>query len=92
MQLLQLASLCLHGTSLNYMTDCHSVLCWSIVNAVTVQAVALKCIVQLKEAFNLYSDIAKCLPPTLRSLRPLQFSILFLGLAFPQDRVGRLVN
>ena len=33
-QLLQLASysLCLHGTYLNYMTDCHSVLCWSVVN------------------------------------------------------------
>ena len=36
-QLLQLASLCLHGTYLNYMNDCHSVLCWSVVNAVTVQ-------------------------------------------------------
>ena len=36
-QLLQLASLCLHGTYLNYyMTDCHSVLSWSVVNAVTV--------------------------------------------------------
>ena len=33
-QLLQLASLCLYGTYLNYMTDCHSVLCWSVVNAV----------------------------------------------------------
>ena len=32
---------------------------------------ALKCIIQLKyvtEAFSLYSDIARCLPPTLRSL------------------------
>ena len=35
-QLLQLASLCLHGTYLNYITDCHSMLCWSVVNAVTV--------------------------------------------------------
>ena len=35
-QLLQLASLCLHGTYLKYMTDCHSVLCWSVINAVTV--------------------------------------------------------
>ena len=35
-QLLQLTSLCLHGTYLNYMTDCHSVLCWSVVNTITV--------------------------------------------------------
>ena len=35
-QLLQVASLCLHGTYLNYMTDYHSMLCWSVVNAVTV--------------------------------------------------------
>ena len=35
-QLLQLASLCLHGTYLSYLTDYHSVLCWSVVNAVTV--------------------------------------------------------
>ena len=32
----QLASLCLHGTYLNYLTDCHSVLCWLVVNAVIV--------------------------------------------------------
>ena len=38
MKLLQLASLCLHGTYLNYMTDCHSVLCWSVVNSVTGSA------------------------------------------------------
>ena len=30
----EVSSLCLHGTYLNYMTDCHSVLCWSVVNAV----------------------------------------------------------
>ena len=35
-QLLQLAGLRLHGTYLNYGTDYHSVLCWSVVNAVTV--------------------------------------------------------
>ena len=52
----QWCSLCLHGT---YMTGCHSVLCWSVINAVdsvAKQGVALKCVTQFRyvtEAFGL---------------------------------------
>ena len=64
-QLLQVASLCLHGTYLNYMTDCHSVFCWSVIVTELIQsqckqAVAFKCMIQLKyvtEAFKWHSQV-----------------------------------
>ena len=77
MQLLQLASLCLHGTHLNYMTDSLSfcMLCWSVVSAVTVltgsgSQVHNSVEVAMSQRVSVYinSGRARCLPPTLRSL------------------------
>ena len=58
-------------TSAKLMTDCHTVLCWSVVcSGQCKQRVAIKCIIQFRyvtEAFSLYSDIpvARCLSPRL---------------------------
>ena len=69
-------SLCLHGTYLSYMTNCHSEsvllagqlsMQWTGYHGQCKQAVVLKCIIQFRyvmEAFNLYGDIARCLSPT----------------------------
>ena len=71
-QLLQLASLCLHGTYLNYMTDCHSVLCCMVscqcgnsVNRLWPQVPNSVEVLYVTEAFSLYSGIARCLPQLL---------------------------
>ena len=51
------------------MTDCHSVLCWSVVNAVDsvnrqwLSSAYFSLGMSQRLNFSLYSDIARCLPP-----------------------------
>ena len=64
-------SLCLHGTYLQLIDyNRHSVLYWSVVNAVSVNRqwlsntqFSLVGLGMCTKAFSLYSDIARCLPP-----------------------------
>ena len=58
--------LCLHSS---YMS--HSVLCWSVVNAVDNVNRQFG-IIHFTEAFSLYNDIARCLSPT-----PRQWAMLY---------------
>ena len=61
----------INGTYLSYMTDCHTVPCWLVINVVTVQTGSGAKLFQftckyVTEAFSLYnSDIARCLPQLL---------------------------
>ena len=66
-QLLQLASLCLHGTHLNYMTKMIIILCFAGQLSIQSDSVNRQW-KYVTEGFSLYSGRARCLPPTLKSL------------------------